>query len=159
MKRELTESAKAAKAIKKELKQVFPAIKFSVKSENFSMGNSVSISYQNGPKRGAVEDIVNKYQYGSFNGMEDIYENTNSREDIPQAKWVSVGRDVSEDIYQEALCFAKGKINSIDKHATLDSYLPLLGMNVYTLLHRVLYSLDLSNGFNGSIARWTPQNG
>ena len=77
--------AAAAAAIKAELAKAFPHVKFSVRSDSFSMGNSVDISWQNGPTVAQVEAISGKYQYGHFNGMEDIYETTNYRDDIPQA--------------------------------------------------------------------------
>jgi len=94
----MTKSAETAKAIKKELKAKFPEIKFSIRSNNFANGNSVDISYQNGVPQDEVEKIVRKYQYGHFDGMIDLYEMSNSREDIPQAKYVQVSRTISEDI-------------------------------------------------------------
>jgi hypothetical protein len=90
--------AGAAAAIKSELKAAFPGIKFSVTSDSFSMGDSVHISWEDGPTRDEVKNISCKYQYGSFNGMEDIYEYTNSREDIPQSKYVSENRSQSETV-------------------------------------------------------------
>jgi hypothetical protein len=91
-------AANCAAAIREELKEVFPGVKFSVKSDNFSMGNSVRISYTDGPTTDQVEEITKKYQYGHFNGMEDIYEYSNSREDIPQAKYVSAHRTISDEV-------------------------------------------------------------
>ena len=93
-----TEAAQCAKAIKKELSKKFPNIKFSVTSDNFAGGNSVSIHYTNGVPQAEVEAITGKYQYGHFDGMIDCYEYSNGRDDIPQAKYVSVSREVSEDI-------------------------------------------------------------
>ena len=90
--------AAAANAIKAELNKAFAGIKFSVKSSSFSMGNSVDISWTDGPTVREVEAISQKYQYGHFNGMEDIYENTNWRDDIPQAKYVTESRTQSENI-------------------------------------------------------------
>ena len=84
--------AGAAAAIKQELNAAFPNIKFSCKSDSFSMGDSVHISWTDGPTVRQVEEISQKYQYGHFNGMEDIYESTNRRDDIPQAKYVSESR-------------------------------------------------------------------
>lgn len=89
--------AAAAAAIKAELTSIYPNIKFSVTSESFSMGNSVHVGYTDGPTSNQIDDIIKKYQYGHFNGMEDLYENTNSRDDIPQAKYVSAQRDMSEE--------------------------------------------------------------
>jgi len=99
----LSSHAATADAIRQELKTAFPGVKFSVKSESFAGGNSVHVSYENGPTSDKVNDIVKKYQYGNFNGMEDIYEYSNSREDIPQAKYVSASRNVSEDFKAEIL--------------------------------------------------------
>ena len=96
-----TSHAAASAAIKAELSKAFPSVKFSVRSDSFSMGNSVDISWQNGPTVAQVEAISQKYQYGSFNGMEDIYETTNYRDDIPQAKWVSEHREVSEELIKQ----------------------------------------------------------
>jgi hypothetical protein len=96
--RELTEAAKAAKAIKAELKKAFPSIKFSVRSSNFSMGNSVDIGWTNGPVTKAVEEITDKYQYGHFDGMIDLYEYSNNRDDIPQAKYVFASRTLTDEI-------------------------------------------------------------
>lgn len=90
--------AQCAAAIRKDLKQAFPGIKFSVTSSSYSMGNSVSIRYVDGVLNNEVRDIVQKYQYGSFNGMEDIYEYTNSRDDIPQAKYIIISREISENV-------------------------------------------------------------
>jgi len=89
--------AKAAKAIRKELKERFPNTKFQVTSRSFSMGNSVDVEWTDGESRKNVESIINKYQYGHFNGMEDIYENSNSRDDIPQVKFVQTRRNMSEN--------------------------------------------------------------
>lgn len=96
MARELTESAKASKLIRKELKKLFPTTKFSVKSDNYSMGSSVDIRWQDEVPQEPVQKVVKKYQYGHFNGMEDIYEYSNTRKDIPQAKFVQTQREMSE---------------------------------------------------------------
>lgn len=93
----ISSHAAAAKAIRAELKASFPTVKFSVKSESFSMGNSVHISWVDGCKTEQVEKVTNKYQYGNFNGMEDLYEMTNCREDIPQVKYVQTSRRFSEE--------------------------------------------------------------
>jgi hypothetical protein len=98
MTRQLTQAAQAAREIRKELKKEFPHIKFSVRSQNFSMGDAVYVSYENGVSQKAVEAIISKYQYGTFNGMEDIYENTNRRNDIPQSMFIQISREITDDI-------------------------------------------------------------
>jgi len=121
--RQLTTAALAAKAIRQELKKAFPAVKFSVRSENFSMGDSVDISWTDGPATADVEAITDKYQYGTFDGMTDCYNSDNRRDDIPQAKYVQTSRHMSPEtreriqaaikerfgmeVFDDATCMAK----------------------------------------------------
>lgn len=93
----MTTHAAAAKAIRNELKAIFPTIKFSVTSESFSMGNAVRISWTDGATTEQVDKIVSKYQYGYFDGMNDLYECDNRRDDIPQAKYITTSRSFSEE--------------------------------------------------------------
>lgn len=87
--RKLSEAAQAAKAIRKELKAAFPGVKFSVRSENFAGGNAVNVTWSDpAADQKAVNELVKKYQYGHFNGMDDIYEYSNTNSDLPQAKYV-----------------------------------------------------------------------
>lgn len=93
-----TEAAQCAALIRKDLKTAFPLITFTVRSSNFSMGDSVDIGYKDGVPCKDVEAIVNKYQYGHFNGMEDIYETSDRVKGLPQAKFVMVQRDISPEV-------------------------------------------------------------
>lgn len=88
----LTQSAQTAAAIRAELKEKFPSIKFTIRSSNFSMGNSVDVSWNLGMITETIDKIIGKYQYGHFDGMVDMYENSNCRDDIPQAKFVHCQR-------------------------------------------------------------------
>lgn len=98
----MTTHAETAKAIRQELKAIFPTVKFSITSESFSMGNAVRIRWEDGCTVEQVESIAKKYQYGTFNGMEDLYEIDNNNDDIPQVKYVSTSRDFSETRKREA---------------------------------------------------------
>jgi len=95
MARQLSSAALAAKAIRKELKEKFPGVKFSVRSSNFSMGNSVDIAYNtvlhgfDGDGKAPANEVwkvANKYQYGHFDGMTDSYEYSNCHDDLPASK-------------------------------------------------------------------------
>ncbi len=88
-----TKSAFCAKEIKQVLKKHYPTIKFSVKNDNFSMGNSVDVAWNLGPTTDEIDKLIGKYQYGHFDGMIDMYEHSNTRDDIPQAKFVHSQRD------------------------------------------------------------------
>lgn len=94
--------ANCASTLKAELQKAFKGVKFSVTSDSFSMGDSVRVKWTDGPTKKMVEEIADKYQYGHFNGMEDIYEYSNSRDDIPQSKYVFCSRELSEQIKEQA---------------------------------------------------------
>jgi hypothetical protein len=68
-----SQHALGAKNLRIELKRAFPSVKFSVRSESYSGGNSIHISWTDGPLTEDVNKICNKYQEGHFDGMEDIY--------------------------------------------------------------------------------------
>jgi hypothetical protein len=70
----LSEYARAAVNLRRELAEAFPGIRFTVRSDSGSMTNSVNIGWELGPTTDQVDAIANKYQEGNFNGMEDIYE-------------------------------------------------------------------------------------
>lgn len=94
----ITTVALCAQEIRKELKKAFPNIKFNVRSENYAGGNSITIKYIDGIAPFKVEELVSKYKIGSFDGMQDLYEFTNKRDDIPQTKYIFVERKLSESV-------------------------------------------------------------
>ena len=65
----------AAKNIRAQLRTAFPGVKFSVRVRHYA---AVGVSWTDGPTRAAVEAITKNYEAGSFNGSEDIYENSRS---------------------------------------------------------------------------------
>lgn len=97
-----------AKNIRTELKRAFPGIKFSVTSQCFAGGDSIDVSWVDGPTTEEIDKILNKYEEGSFNGMEDIYEYNNDQfpEVYGGAKYVMGQRSLSETAYNKA---AKGQ--------------------------------------------------
>ena len=113
-KRQLSQAAQAAKLIRKQLKDW--GIPARVKSETYSMGSSVGITVTDLPPAmyQKVYDFANRFQYGTFNSMEDIYEYTNSRDDIPQAKYVFVRNEYSEELRKLAFEFAKKNYSYFD---------------------------------------------
>jgi hypothetical protein len=63
----------AAKSIKAELNLRFPGVSFRVTSSAYANGNSVHVSWADGPTRKDVQAITSKYQEGNFDGMTDSY--------------------------------------------------------------------------------------
>ena len=101
-KRELTEAAKVAKLIRKEIKEAgIEGAK--VRSSNFAGGNSVRITLPNDLHPSVVEtvkDLTLKYKAGSFNAMEEIYEYNSDRQG-PTAKYITVNAHYSDELRQK----------------------------------------------------------
>jgi len=95
-----TQAAMVANAIKTELKQEFPKIKFRVKSSNFAGGNSVDVRYVNGPAYNKVATIAEKFVSGHFDGMTDSYVYRKNRLEI-SAKFISVDREISPAVLEK----------------------------------------------------------
>lgn len=97
MTKNMTKAAQAAKQIKKKLVKAFPNTKFSVRSDNFAGGDSVDIHWTDGPTEEAVNEHAAMHQYGHFNGMNDMYYNSNVNKEIPQVRFVMTHRDMSDE--------------------------------------------------------------
>ena len=84
----------AAKNIRIELKRAFPKVKFSVRSERFSMGDAIRISWTDGPTSAQVHEIADRYAAGSFDAMQDMYVNSRSawKDAFGDAKYISTSR-------------------------------------------------------------------
>lgn len=63
----------AAKNIRVELKRAFPAVRFLVRTSRFSMGDSITVTWTDGPTSSQVDAIIDRYSAGSFDGSQDVY--------------------------------------------------------------------------------------
>lgn len=114
----ISQHAAAAKMIRAELKKAFPGTKFSVTSKSFSMGDSVRIDWIDGPTFEAVRKISDKYQYGHFDGMVDMYEYSNDIQGLPQTKYVMPQRSLSNAAREKAraeICYGKPLFDDNDR--------------------------------------------
>tara|TARA_Y100001938_G_scaffold132955_1_gene191755 strand:+ start:136 stop:621 length:486 start_codon:yes stop_codon:yes gene_type:complete len=110
-----SEVARCAAEIRKILKE--KNIKASVRSEQFSMGNSVDVEIKEiiDPEvYKALQEELAKYKYGHFDGMYDIYENSNLREDIPQTKFLFIKYDwrLQDEALEKLERFVKAKFGT-----------------------------------------------
>jgi hypothetical protein len=64
-------AADTAKLIRQALKESFPDVKFSVRSETYSMGASVNVRWTDGPTEKQVAAVAKAFQGGYFDGMID----------------------------------------------------------------------------------------
>jgi len=114
MKKEMSEHARAAKAIRAILKK--HGAKGKVGSSTYAGGTSVYVDLIN-PTPEQYETInteANKFQYGHFDGMTDMYNYTNSCEDIPQVRFVLVQVEYTEDVQQRAWDVVRAKFYQMD---------------------------------------------
>lgn len=149
MKKQLSEVAQCAAAIRAELKNHFPEIKFSVTSQSFSMGNAVRINWTDGVPESALKDIIGKYKDGDFDGMTDSYDYRPSN-GLPRAKYISTSRNINEDHYQKAFQAIK-QYNGYDFLIDLDTSSPELNKRrdawtARNLIYRALHKIDLTMG-------------
>jgi hypothetical protein len=98
-------AALAASNIRAELKRAFPGIKFSVRSKTFSGGDSVDVSWTDGPTIAQVDKIADKYSAGSFDGMTDCYNYSSSAwtSVFGDAKYIHTARSHSVEAMKEAV--------------------------------------------------------
>jgi len=109
-----TPAAQAAALIRKELKK--HGVKASVKSENYSMGSSVRVTMEDELPAivAKIKVFAAKFQYGHFDGMNDIYEYSNDNPDLPQAKHVFVQCHYSKQYEQEAWEMVRSSLHGMD---------------------------------------------
>jgi len=141
-----TEAAQAANLIRKELKQKFVSTKFTVNSYNYTGGDSVRIHWVDGPTSSEVRNVVAKYEYGKFDGMRDIYEIINDRDDIPQAKYIQLTREMSEEIGRKLVKELKNKMYHCENvsYENMHEYIPELCAHVNTLVYRDFDRMSLT---------------
>lgn len=70
--REWLTCAETAKIVRQRLREHFPGIKFSVRSDTYSGGASIRVSWTDGPASSDVERVVKVLEGSGFDGMIDL---------------------------------------------------------------------------------------
>lgn len=149
--KQMSEHARCAKAIRAELKKLFPETKFSVTSQTYSGGDSVRVSWTDGVQQEVITELTRKYQYGSFDGMTDCYNYDNKNADLPQAKYIQTSRHMSEQYFQEYFEHIKKHYSHCDHLTDIDQADPILNSywkawTARNLIYRALHKIDLTKG-------------
>lgn len=146
-----TEAAKASAQIKQVLKAKWPQVKFSVKSSVYSGGDSVHISWIDGPTTEQVQPIVRFYEYGTFDGMTDSYNMDNVKQCAHQAKYVMCNRDFSDSSWSTATDQVKSDmgLSDMEREQFINCWFPdyhgsKSGFNGRSLVYQKLHKLDLT---------------
>ena len=149
-KKQISEHANAARHIRKILRDNFPETTFSVRSDTYSGGSNVNIKWTNGPTTDAVNNHVKQFQYGHFDGMIDLYEYSNSRDDIPQVRFVMTDRSLDRDFVLSAAKTIRDTtaedlpaVESVDDLGKSFTYSGDY-FNWYQLVWRYTYGIDLT---------------
>jgi hypothetical protein len=135
-----TQAAQCAASVRRDLKELFPGVKFSVKCHNYSGGDSVYVDWYDGPTEKEVAPHLYKYEKGHFNGMEDIYEYSNLNGDIPQTKYLFCKREMSPETRQNLEPQAEKIYNAMCEDIRRYLHAP------HTFLHRIFYKASLKPG-------------
>ena len=96
--KKLSKAAQVSKLLKAKAKSLGLEVRAS--SKNFSGGNSVDIKVLKGSDKSLndLKEYSSQFKEGKFDGMNDIYEYTNSRNDIPQTKYLFIDDDRASEI-------------------------------------------------------------
>lgn len=107
----------AAKNIRAELKRAFPGVAFKVNTSKYSGGNSVRVSWIDGPTSKQVEKIADKYAGGYFDGMTDSYNDTRSpwTEVFGRAKYVFCERSYSDSAVLSIARLVRNRLGGIEE--------------------------------------------
>lgn len=63
--------AEAAKMLRLELKNNFPGVRFSVRSDRFAGGSAIVIRWADGPTEGQVREVADRFKGSDFDSMTD----------------------------------------------------------------------------------------
>lgn len=150
MARYLSDAAKAAKEIRKELKAI--NVKAKVHSETYSGGDSINVYVENlNPELAKqVNDICNKYQMGHFDGILDYYEYSNKNNDlVAQVKYVFVNNNPSDEMIEKILNW----LDQQDKHEQFNTdektkkYFSDYSMSRYNLARKIFRGYDFLGNY------------
>tara|TARA_R100000234_G_scaffold119772_1_gene103702 strand:+ start:1411 stop:1908 length:498 start_codon:yes stop_codon:yes gene_type:complete len=89
--KQLSQQAQVAKLLKQKAKELGINV-ISSKSDSFAGGNSVTLRFNSGSDDAVnqLKDYSHQFEAGHFDGMTDMYEYDNCRDDVPQTKYLSL---------------------------------------------------------------------
>ena len=100
-------TADTAKLIRQALKEAFPGVKFSVRSDTYSGGSSIRVRWTDGPNDAQVSDITGTFCGGYFDGSIDykgsIYHMIDGETVHFCADFVFTNRDYSDTAIQRGI--------------------------------------------------------
>jgi hypothetical protein len=124
-------AVETAKIIKKELKKLYPLIKFSVRTKIWT----IYIDYEDGYKRKEIEDIADKYQGSDFDGMQDLQ--TYRKDCVYRTDYIFVQRKILHNTFEQ-INKLYGEIFGVNR-LEIDC-----NHNHWTRVNNIIYNLDFT---------------
>lgn len=145
--------AETAKLVRAALKENFPGVKFSVRSDSYAGGASIDVYWTDGPTESAVVAIVNQFRGADFDGMTDSMhyrKNFLNGEEVHfGADFIPTNRYMSRTLVEQVVkkfCSeyevdaSEIKIKGEDHRAHVDAH--TLGWNMEQVLNQMLRNFD-----------------
>lgn len=99
--------AEVARLVRAALKESFPEIKFSVRSNTYSMGASITVMWDDGPSEHQVESVTAVFSGSRFDGMDDLKTSVKHVVDGAVVRFaadsIHVSRHYSDTLVQRAI--------------------------------------------------------
>ena len=107
-----------AKLIRSALKESFPGVRFSVRSDRYSMGSSIDVRWTDGPNTAQVRSITQWFAGAEFDSMQDLKSYVNTDFDGKAthfgADYVFEHRDYSDAMVQRGIDRVWSKYSWVD---------------------------------------------
>ena len=109
--------ALGAANIRRELSRKWPSVKFSVRSKSFSMGDSIDVSWTDGPSGEEVDKIISKYNTSTFDAYQDLSIGCSDgfNDMFGGSKYVRGSRDYSPEIEKQVRDLVEANRDNINE--------------------------------------------
>ena len=124
----MTKTAKSTQLLKKYISEKY-SMKVSAKSDKYSGGSSLRVSYNLGLCTDIIDSDLSRLEYGKFDGMIDLYEYKNDAEtgitidgfELEEYKYISVDREISDEFKLKMIqaYFTKFSFNGVEVPQTV----------------------------------------
>jgi hypothetical protein len=149
----------AAANIRRLLKIAYPSVKFSVKTSKYAGGNSISVSWENGPPIKEVGALVGRFEGCGFDGSQDMKtyhaDPTGFRSDFGGSDYVFASRGVSDSVRSEVGRLIDGRLG--DSYGAPGSWERLRELE--RLVDETLSAADVPSDFNSISVKFDGRSG
>lgn len=143
--KKFSKASRVARIIKERLVKKFPNVNFKVRSAVFDDGDSIRITWYDGPSIPKVEAVYAKYQYGHYDYKTNTYIKSNVRAGIQQVKTITTGRLMSDSTEEMILKKLQAQFPHDCAGIDRDGFVDRFNASMRQLIWREFYDMDLSN--------------